>query len=502
MNRIEIFKRPVILGLILLSGLTEISAPKLFASNSDEKQFSNSSSSADELAFVTKPYLQYPVADAMTVMWITNNNCHSWVEYGLTEDDMTSKAQASINGLIQANCRINRIRLEHLIPNTTYYYKVCSREIIDFQAYSMEFGETIISDTYSFATPKADNAEVNSVIFNDIHNVDGMFEKLLKYVKNFDYDFVFLNGDMENDLKDEDRLIHMLTNLTNSFATTKPFLNSVGNHEKRGAYARVLQDYITFPDERKTYYTYSRGPVFFIVLDTGEDKADTSSAYYSLVDSEEYRRSQVTWLEEQLQSEARKAAKYTVVFMHIPPFYSGSYASTQCGELFNPLFNQYNIDLVISGHTHEKGLYYPDESTIHHYPILIGGGKEAGNRTIIKLSATEENLTAQLINEIGLDDFNFNAKPRTPSSLNEKKETSLHIEVNDSNLTIKGPEQNKEYVVRIYALSGALMLEKNIISSGNVDISCLPISTYVLSVLDKHSKKYVGNAKFQKSRNL
>ena len=72
------------------------------------------------------------------------------------------------------------------------------------------------------------------------------------------------------------------------------------------------------------------------------------------------------------------------------------YVSIQhCRQLFNPLFNEYKIDALISGHTHKPGILLPDEN--HLYPIIIGGGNEKTteeseyNAAVISLTA-EPNL--------------------------------------------------------------------------------------------------------------
>ena len=51
---------------------------------SEENETLNELFSADPTAghvFLANPYLQAPQPDSMTIMWITNELCHSWVEY-------------------------------------------------------------------------------------------------------------------------------------------------------------------------------------------------------------------------------------------------------------------------------------------------------------------------------------------------------------------------------------------------------------------------------------
>ena len=69
--------------------------------------------------FRTPAYLQNPSADAMTVMWITSVPCRSWVEFG-TDPDRLQPVRSYDEGMIVANRKINKIRLEDLRPGTKY----------------------------------------------------------------------------------------------------------------------------------------------------------------------------------------------------------------------------------------------------------------------------------------------------------------------------------------------------------------------------------------------
>ncbi|KAA6313377.1 hypothetical protein EZS27_035840, partial [termite gut metagenome] len=106
MNRSAFLKR------LLLLGISGTSASSLLASSEKTKE-NRSVEKAEEtgpFAFLTKPYLQFPLPNTMTVMWITTRKCYSWVEYG--ENDVCSQhATNAINGLNQAYNRVHKIRL-------------------------------------------------------------------------------------------------------------------------------------------------------------------------------------------------------------------------------------------------------------------------------------------------------------------------------------------------------------------------------------------------------
>ena len=143
--------------------------------------------------------------------------------------------------------------------------------------------------------------------------------------------------------------------------------------------------------------------MFNIVLDTGEDKEDTHPVYAGIVDFDSYRRKQAVWLEKQMQSVAFKKAKFRVVMMHIPHYYSGdAHGTLHCRELFAPLFDKYKIDLFIAGHTHKYGVFDPVKGK-HGYPIIIGGGPKEGNRTLIKVKADKKVLRLSMLRDDGTE---------------------------------------------------------------------------------------------------
>jgi len=346
------------------------------------------------------PYLQSPSSSSMTIRWITNMPCLSWVAYGESAETLDQKQQVANLGLIQANNTVNVITLDNLKPGTTYYYKVCSKRIESFAPYKVIFGETYLSDIYSFRTidPKAE--QLSFLVFNDIHDRPESFPVLLKFNGNKQNDFVFLNGDMFNFQIDEDQIINNLLVPFGGLFTNTPFFLSRGNHETRGKFARQLPDYF----HRKGsnfYFSMQYGSVYFIVLDSGEDKEDVNGEYYGMVDFDSYRLEQAAWLKKEIEKPAFKKAKHKVVFSHIPLYYSGTWHGTMhCREVWGDLFNKGKIDVLISGHTHVHGIH-PAVPGEHNYPIVIGGGPLDHIRTIIKVNVDAKGLELAMIDDQG-----------------------------------------------------------------------------------------------------
>jgi len=375
------------LGLTTVASTVNI--PSIFAKESLKQE---------KHQFLTSPYLQALTPNNVSIVCLTSNQSFTWIEYGDT--DLSQKAYVEKDGFIDAYQTLFNIRLFNLKPGTTYRYQVVSKEIKTFEPYKLVYGDEIRSEAHTFTTPLEQSQEVSCLIFNDIHDRPDSFKELMRFNGDSSFDFVILNGDMFNYQADEKQIIdHLIEPTTQLFASETPFIMSRGNHETRGKFARDFKNYFAYTDDRY-YQAYRQGPIFWIFLDTGEDKPDDAPVYAGIVDFDSYREEQAQWLEEVMQSSAYRKAPFKVVCMHIPPFHSGDWHGTMhCRELFNPLFEKNKIDLVISGHTHKYGIH--EKQNDHSYPIVIGGGPKDGTRTIIRLQADQKAIQINMKGDNG-----------------------------------------------------------------------------------------------------
>jgi len=349
---------------------------------------------------VVGPYLQQPSETSMTVMWITDANCVSWVEYGQGES-LDQRAHHSEHGLIEANQTVHRVTIEGLSPGEEYRYRVCSREIVVFEPYKVTYGETIASDTHTFTTLNGRKESISFIVLNDIHERNETLISVVRLAQSQPFDLVFLNGDILGHIEDARQIIdHVLAPCTELFASETPFVYVRGNHETRGKFARKFPNYIALPEDRY-YYSFDHGPVHFVVMDGGEDKRDTDKEYSGLVDFDRYRAVQRKWLEKEIRSEAFRKAPFRVVVVHMPPQPSERWhGPDDMYQTWRPLFNEGKIDLMISGHTHHYEIRPPVEGQCD-YPTIIGGAPQKGAAVAIRVDATTDRLSVTMTRDDG-----------------------------------------------------------------------------------------------------
>lgn len=117
---------------------------------------------ADKI-FRTKPYLQNPVGNGITVMWETTVPSYCWVEYG-TDTTRLERARMIVDGQVICNNKLHKIRIDGLQSGQKYYYRVCSQEMLLYQAYKKVFGNTAQSTFSEFTLPVADTESFTAIV--------------------------------------------------------------------------------------------------------------------------------------------------------------------------------------------------------------------------------------------------------------------------------------------------------------------------------------------------
>lgn len=352
---------------------------------------------ADKI-FRMMPYLQNPTGNGITVMWQTNVPAYSYVEYGLDKEHL-QMARHIVDGQVICNNTNHKVRLENLEPGKTYYYRICSREIMQYHAYYKDFGNTQTSEFYTFTLPDKKDKDFTALIFNDLHQQTKTLEALAAQVKDVDYDFVVFNGDCIDDPANHDVATHFLEELTTTVdAHLHPVFFIRGNHEIRNAYSIGLRSLFDYVGD-KTYGAFSWGDTRFLMLDCGEDKPDNHWVYYGLNDFSNLRESQVAFLKKELSSKDFKKASRHVLIHHIPIYGKGEEYDkyNPCRDLWEPILRKAPIDVSLNAHTH-KFSYHAVGSDNNPYPVVVGGGYSLESATVMILERRQNKMTLKVLN--------------------------------------------------------------------------------------------------------
>ena len=373
--------------------------PTLLAAAPEEKPAAVAATKGASL-FRTGPYLQNLSGTAATVAWLTRTKCHSWVEWGESEA-LGNMAQSVVDGQITANNTLNKITLDGLEPGKAYSYRICSREIIKYNPYGVEWGATETSPIKTFSTADASSDLFTCIFFNDIHDQLPVFNTLVKNVAGLDYDMSIFNGDCFNDPREESRVLDLLESYNHGVnASETPVIYLRGNHEIRGAYSRQWPTLVSNPGGEQ-YFSMSRGPIRFVFMDCGEDKLDGHWAYSGLNDFEGFHREQAAWLDKEIEKPEFINAKYKVLVHHIPIYGLNAKAYNPWKTLWGPALNRAGFDLSVHGHTHKAIIHPPQTAGEHTYPVVIGGGPKMENGTVIVLKASDKELNVEILNPQG-----------------------------------------------------------------------------------------------------
>ena len=352
--------------------------------------------------FLSQPYLQNMTENAVTIFSVASEPCVSYIRFGETPD-MFQSIYASQHGQIDANLPVQKIRISGLKSDTKYYYRVVSKQIIVYKAYNVVYGDSILSPVRSFVTPRKNKTKFSFIAFNDVHSSPGFIDKV--YQRNKDISLVCYNGDMLDDIYSRDEIIQNFSAPSAlSFGGSIPIVYTRGNHETRGPAARELIDFVETPNG-KYYYTFAIGKTIFMVLDTGEDKPDSHPVYAGLADYDNYRSAQAEWMKQVISSRSWRKAHHRIVCAHIPATRAndGWHGSMDIADKFLPILEKANVDLYLSGHTHEPVLEKPDLN--HNYTLVVGGGPmrsdKSNNVTYIRVDVDKLDLKVSLFRHNG-----------------------------------------------------------------------------------------------------
>ena len=358
-----------------------------------------------DLAIVHGPYLSDVSENAAIINWNTSREAYAAVEWQ-GEDGKWRSVVASRDGLVVTGHR-HSATLLGLRPGQRISYRIVAKPIHYYGSNNVDYGPAVTSATYTFETLNRARKGFAAYFFNDLHSDIPRLETLFEQVQLQPGDLVFFNGDMVDDMVDEEVLLRLIDFCAKRFAAQFPLYYVRGNHETRGRAASMVQ--ARFPTlSGKTFYTVEHGGTQFIVLDSGEDKEDSHKEYSGLANFDALREQiETPWLRQVVTAPTEATTKYKVAVFHIPIFGGARWHSElQIARLWQPLLNQAGLDLEMSAHTHVR-TWLPQDHIWRHFPIMIGG-----THSFVKLTFDEQAINLDVIDITGrlLDHHTIKAK--------------------------------------------------------------------------------------------
>ena len=325
------------------------------------------------------PWICDMYSTGTTIVWVTDVPGMSWVEIAPdSTDHFYGRARQRYYDVLAGRKvltdSVHRVRIEGLKPDTKYRYRVFTQEVAEWRYDDwVTLGKTACTDVWrgkphEFKTFSAKPREVTFLVLNDIHERAQFMKDLCKNVDFKKLDFVLLNGDMSNRLRNQQHMMEAyLDTCVRMFATHTPLFFNRGNHELRGQFADYLYRY--FPTNNGKYYRLQHvAGIDFLFIDTGEDKPDEDIEYSGIVNYDQYREEEARWLRG--LRESKQVGKHPlIVFSHIPPTLQKWHGPYHLQKTLMPELNKMNVSVMLSAHLHAFGYQEPNE--VINFPNLV-----------------------------------------------------------------------------------------------------------------------------------
>lgn len=325
------------------------------------------STSLKSQSVIRGPYMQTPTHNSIIFKWRTNQNTSTKVWFGT---DSTNLNQVSS---INNNVTDHTLTLTGLTPNTTYFYAVGNNSGIlagqtgnhRFKTNPLPGAETPVRIWAIGDFGKGNAGQIN--VKNSYVNYAG--------TKHTDV-WMWLGDNVYNDGKDTEYQSKVFAyNGFSDIFSWLPFWPTPGNHDYNEIWAQSsflgipysnlpLQNHVGpyydivdvpkqaeaggYPSQLEVFYSFDYGNIHFLSL---------NSEVYDIANTNNGINQMKAWLIQDLQQNDKL---FTIAYFHQPPYSKGSHnsddiyelAMTKMREKIIPELENFDIDLVVCGHSH------------------------------------------------------------------------------------------------------------------------------------------------------
>ncbi len=324
---------------------------------------------------VRGPYLQQVSPTGLTVVWATRESGAGAVT--LTNPDGTTRTVSGSDTLypasqtgLAADYTQHEVAITALVAETTY-------------AYALLHGGAATGVGASFTTAPPDGTgTARFIAFGDSGVGSTAQETLASLMTNDTFDVALHAGDIAYGVSSGIGGATYATydgwffDIYKAWLPSHAFWPTLGNHDDRIDYGAAYRNLFVlprdggagaYPDHAERYFSFDVGPVHFICLDTERAFQDTAR-----------RQAQVDWLKADL---AATSQPWRVAYFHRSPYSSGGEHGSDVAvrQAFGPVFQQYGVQLAVSGHEHdyERSVPWRTSGTTGQattYVVTGGGG--------------------------------------------------------------------------------------------------------------------------------
>ncbi|MDD3118850.1 MAG: metallophosphoesterase family protein, partial [Victivallales bacterium] len=316
------------------------------------------------------PWLSHPSNGEVAINWTTDIPAGGMVEYRKTGTTEWQQRCDTFAGQIFVDRTAHHLLLDRLEPGAEYEYRIV---LLDGESCREVRPTPDRGGTFRVFSPADRTTRV--WVSADLQNttVHRRAEPRLLHLLPLDQcDFAVVLGDSFNAVNDLEKEFYqgVMTPFFAAGANHVPVLLVRGNHEWRGRRSADFVRAFGHPATHHCYYMLRRGPDVFIVLDSGEDKADKKAGMRN--DSDAYMAAQRRWLEQAVRSDACKNARYRIVFIHNATYaMAEDYAAARVRRLLDGLLGghapEQRIDLMLAGHEHCYVRGLPGQKALSFY---------------------------------------------------------------------------------------------------------------------------------------
>ncbi|MBP6631371.1 MAG: metallophosphoesterase [Kofleriaceae bacterium] len=293
------------------------------------------------------PYLQNLTPSSITVMWEVDERVPATVV--VTGGGGERRVRSGSD-------EIAEVVVDGLQPATRYTYRV------EFEGDGPS-GKPNLTGEFATAPPLGTPGPLSFVVFGDTRSNADSHRRVMDRAAAEIPDFVLGTGDMVDEGHREDQW-QTYFDVERDVLRNNVLFPSLGNHDRqgRGRTADTYRALFAVPENSpnpERYYAFSYGHARFLVL-------DSNSHSFALTD-------QTSWLESELIAARQDArVRHIFVVMHHPPFSISLHGGQRdLRERWTPLFEQYQVTAVFSGHDH---VYSRAEHNGIRYFVTGGGG--------------------------------------------------------------------------------------------------------------------------------